>query len=134
MSFEKTEIVRSAIDAMNRHDWDAVIANAAPDFELDLSRALSHLRGVYRLDDLAAYWEEYTADWESIRIEPEELIEDGEHVVVPSRVRGVGRGGIEVDARICITYTFRDGEITRTCMYQGREEALEALGIGFRSS
>jgi ketosteroid isomerase-like protein len=38
MSQENVEIVRAAINAYNRGDWDAVLKNAAPDFEYDLSR------------------------------------------------------------------------------------------------
>jgi hypothetical protein len=74
------------------------------------------------------------ADWDSIHLEPEEFIEAGDHIVVPTAVHGVGRDGIEVNARICMTYTFAERAILRIGMYQDREDALKELGIGFRSS
>ena len=40
MSQENVEIVRAAFDALNRGDMDAVLKDAAPDFELDWSRAV----------------------------------------------------------------------------------------------
>ena len=45
MSQENVEIVKAAIDAMNRKDWDAAFQDAAPGFELDFSRALGPYRG-----------------------------------------------------------------------------------------
>jgi hypothetical protein len=50
MSQENVEIVKAAIDAINREDWDAAFKDAAPGFELDFSRALGPYQGVYRLD------------------------------------------------------------------------------------
>jgi ketosteroid isomerase-like protein len=47
MSQENVEIVRAAIDAYNRGGWEAALKDAAPDFELDWSRAIGPLRGVY---------------------------------------------------------------------------------------
>jgi ketosteroid isomerase-like protein len=39
MSHGNAEIVEAAIDAYNRGDWDAVLQDAAPGFEFDLSRS-----------------------------------------------------------------------------------------------
>jgi len=58
-----------------------------------------------------------------------ELIEVGEHVVVPWTLRGAGRDGIEVEARSTWLCTIRDGLIVRICLCQEREEALEAAGL-----
>jgi hypothetical protein len=38
MSQENVEIVKAAIDAVNRGDWDAAFQDAAPGFEQDFSR------------------------------------------------------------------------------------------------
>jgi ketosteroid isomerase-like protein len=40
MSQENVEIVRAAFEAINRRDVDAMLTDAAPDFELDWSRAV----------------------------------------------------------------------------------------------
>jgi hypothetical protein len=37
---ENVEIVRRLVDGYNRRDWDAALKDAAPDFELDMSRAV----------------------------------------------------------------------------------------------
>jgi ketosteroid isomerase-like protein len=40
-----------------------------------------------------------------------------------------GRDGIEVQARGIWVWTIRTGSIVRVCLYQDREEALEAAGL-----
>jgi ketosteroid isomerase-like protein len=83
MSQANVDVVRAAIEAFNRGDLDAAIGYAAPDFEYDLSRATGPLHGVYALDQIRGVLDELTDTWESARIEPDEFIEVGEHVVVP---------------------------------------------------
>ena len=65
----------------------------------------------------------------SARLEPQEFIEAGEHVVVPCTFHATGRDGIELQARVTWTFTIRDGAVERICLYQERQEALEAVGL-----
>ena len=67
--------------------------------------------------------------WQSVRTEPHEFIEVGEHLVVPSTMHLVGRDGIGVQARNTWTVTIRDGMIVRTCIYQDKLEALKSVGL-----
>jgi ketosteroid isomerase-like protein len=129
MSQENVEIVRAAIDAFNREDWDSALEDAAPDFKLDMSRAVGPLRGVYELDQALRLIEEFAGSWDSVRLEPHEFREAGEQVVVPWTAHSVGRDGIEVRARVTWTWTVRNGAIERLCMFQERQEALEAAGL-----
>jgi ketosteroid isomerase-like protein len=129
MSQENVEVVKAAIDALNRKDWDALIQAAAPGFELDWSRAMSPARGVYGLDQVRRFLEELTGYWESVRNEPHEFIEAGDLVVVPMTGHVRGRDGIEVTASPTIVWTIRDGAIERVSMYQEKEDALESVGL-----
>jgi ketosteroid isomerase-like protein len=129
MSQENVEVVRRSLEAFNRGDFEAVFKDAAPDFEYDLSRAVGPWRGVYGRDGALSMIREIVESWEWVRVEPHELIEVGEHVVVPWTLRGEGRDGIEVEARFTWVCTIRDGLIMRICLYQEREEALEAAGL-----
>jgi ketosteroid isomerase-like protein len=129
MSQEKVEIVRAALNAFNRRDWDALLEHAAPSFEYDLSRAVGPWRGVYRRDQVLSVVSDLVENWEWIQFEPNELIEVGDHVVVPWTMRGGGRDGIELEARATFVWTIRDGAVERICLYQGRQEALEAAGL-----
>ena len=132
MSQENVEIVRAALDAYNRGDLEAMLKHAAPDCELDWSRSIGPQRGVYRLEqipqfDLGQF--DLGETFESVRTEPEELIDAGDHVVTPMVGYFRGRDGIEVTARFTYLWTFRDGTAVRVTLYQERQEALEAAGL-----
>jgi ketosteroid isomerase-like protein len=130
MSQENVEIVRAGMDAFNREDWDAALEVAAPDFVLDMSRAIGpEQRGMYDLEKLRSFLEDLRGTFDSFQIEADEFIDAGEQVVVPTTSHGRGRGGIEVTARTASVYTLRDGAVTRLVMYQERREALEAVGL-----
>ena len=129
MPEKSVEIVRAAIDAYNRGDWEAFVKDAASDFEFDLSRAVGPNHGVYGRDQTQSLSSQFAEDWESVWIEPHEFIEAGEHVVVPWTMHAVGRDGIELQTRVTMNWTIRNGAIERVCMYQERQEALEAAGL-----
>jgi ketosteroid isomerase-like protein len=129
MSQENLEIVKAAYDAYNREDWDAVFKDAAPDFEVDLSRAVGPWRGVFGLDQVLRVLGEFNETWESARVEPHEFIEAGDLVVVPGTQHLKGRGGIEVVASATLVWTIRNGAIERVSMYQDKQDAIEAVGL-----
>jgi ketosteroid isomerase-like protein len=129
MPEDHVQLVRTALDAINRRDFDTAFTRVAPDAELDFSRADGLERGVYDLEGFRALAEEFTGGWESIRYSADEFIEAGEHVVVPFTIHLRGRGGIEMQPRGVWVWTIRDGLVTRVCLYQAREEALAAVGM-----
>jgi ketosteroid isomerase-like protein len=130
MSQENVEIVRAAIDALNKGDLDAWLKDAAPDFEFDLSRAVGPVRGVFKLDQIRALLEdEFFSQWEAVRFQADELIDAGEHVVGTLAMSNRGRDGIEVTARTPWVFTFREGKIVRQCYYQDKVDALRAAGL-----
>ena len=105
--------------------------DVAPNYELDVSRSLNltPMPGVYRGEEAQRVLIDSTDVWQSVRFEPHEFVEVGEHVVVPWTMHFVGRDGIEVQARNTWTWTIRDGMIVRACIYQDKQEALKALGL-----
>lgn len=129
MSQENVAIVKAVVDASNGEYWDAAFQPAAPGFELDFSRALGPYRGVYRLDQARRFAEDFTATFESVRIEAEELIDAGDHVILLGTIYFRGRDEIEATASGNQVWTIRDGAVERFVMYQERQEALEAVGL-----
>ena len=129
MSQENVEIVKAWYDAFNRDDWDAMVKDAAPGFELDFSRADGPWRGVFGLDQIRRFTEDFFETWESVRVDPHEFIEAGDLVVVPSTLHLKGRDGIEVGASATTVWTIRNRAIERMVMYQSRHDALEAVGL-----
>jgi ketosteroid isomerase-like protein len=123
------ELVSDAIDAYNRGDLDGALQDAAPDLELDWSRAIGPYRGMYRLGQIRALFDTFGEAFASVRFEPQEFIEAGEHVIVVWTLHTVGRGGIETSAKGVWLWTVRDGSLVRNCLYQSKAEALAAAGL-----
>ncbi len=134
MSKENVEIVKAAIDAINRKDWDAAFQDAAPGFELDFSRALGPYRGVYRLDQARRFAKDFSATFESVRWEADQLIDAGEHVVLLGTIYYRGRDAIETTTSVKQVWTISEGAVERFVMYQERQEALEAVALSERDA
>ena len=134
MSQQRVEIVKAAIDAYNREDWDATFRDVTPDAELDMSRAVGPTQGVFKPDQVRRVLADFRENWESVRIEPHKFIEAGDCVVVPWTMHVRGRDGIEAAARVAVVWTIQEGLITRVTLYQEREDALESVGLSGRSA
>ena len=120
-------IVEEVVAALNAGEWDRAFEHLAPDFEYDLTRTISPLRGVHPRERMREVVEEFLGDWESARYEAAELRPAGDHVVMPFTTRFRGRDGIELTADATWVWTFRGREVSRLALYQDREAALEAV-------
>jgi ketosteroid isomerase-like protein len=120
MSQENVEIVRAALEAWNREDWDATFQDAPPGFELDASRAVGPMHGVFKLDEFRRVLVEFAESWESVRVEPHEFIEAGDRVVVPWTMHVRGREGIEAAARVAVVWTTTEQSSAFPCTRSGR--------------
>jgi ketosteroid isomerase-like protein len=131
MSQENVEIIKAAMAAFSRGDWDVALSYAAPDAKFDTSRDLNETRGIYETHEGAKRaLERFYEPWESWRVEIDEFVHVGEDMVVTRQTGYLrGRDGIEVTARTCAVWTFRDGAISEFTHYNSLDEALEAAGL-----
>jgi ketosteroid isomerase-like protein len=130
MSRQNVEIVRGVIEAFNRGDLEAAGRGHDPDVEVDWSRSRGLDAGVYRgYEATLDFWSSLLDMFDQITVAAE-LIECGEHVLVPNRTHFRGRDGIEVETQSAMVATVRDGRIVLWRLYQERAEALEAIGLG----
>ncbi|MGH2961036.1 MAG: nuclear transport factor 2 family protein [Solirubrobacterales bacterium] len=132
MSQENVEVVRGIIDAINRGDIDAVVESATEDFVTDWSNSRGLLSGIHRgRDQVREAFESFLEPWDSLRWEPEELIElDEDRVLTVSRLQMRGRGsGVEVNASGASIWTIRDRRAAAITLYQSKAEALEAAAV-----
>jgi ketosteroid isomerase-like protein len=86
---------------------------------------------VYRgYDGIRRLFDEWTDSFEDLRTEGEEFIEAGQYVVVPGRVRGLGRAsGVEVELSDTFVFKLRKGKVIEVREYTGKAEALEAVAL-----
>ena len=101
-----------------------------PDVVIDMSARVFNPKTYRGYDGLRAYREDLGEVWAEVSLEPQMLLEEGEHVVAISRMRGRGRGsGAPIDAEAAGMWTVVDGRITHSRFLgeMTRDEALAAL-------
>jgi ketosteroid isomerase-like protein len=129
MPSTKADVVRQAVDALNRADTEALLAVMTPDFEYDLTRTVSPLQGVYSRAQMPKVMAEFWEPWESVRYEPHDPAEAGDRVVIRFTTHFVGREGIDLETQATWVWTFRGAAVSRVSLYQDHAEALAAAGV-----
>jgi ketosteroid isomerase-like protein len=128
MSQDNVEAVRRSFEAFNRRDLDELVALAHRDAEWIPFRA--QLEGiVYRgHDGIRRFVRDMEEDWSEFEIEPLELHEHGDRVLVIGRVRALGRGSsVEIDAVAGFVTDLRDGQIIRLMSHSDPEAARRTM-------
>jgi ketosteroid isomerase-like protein len=130
MSEENVEVVRDAIDAWNRGDYEAWIAGFDSACEFRPLRAQLEGRAYRGHDGLRRFMDDFTLDWDQVRFEVREIRDVGDKVLVLIRFQGRGRAsGADLDVPIGIVGEVRQGKITEARMFSDPDEALEAVGL-----
>ncbi len=130
MAQTNVDVVRQALDAYATRNVAALRALADPDMELDWSASRGWLAGIYRgIEEALRFYEGYFEAFDEIVIKPDSFRQVGDSVVVPNVAYQRGRDGIEVSARSTLVFTLRSRRITRICLYQETQQALEAVGL-----
>jgi ketosteroid isomerase-like protein len=79
-------------------------------------------------------FETWNSTWDDLHVEPREVIDTGERLMVTVDMTGRGKtSGVPTTVRYWDLYTLRDGLISRHEMFRERESALAAAGIPGRS-
>jgi len=85
------------------------------------------LRG---LEEIGRDSENVEKTWEEHRVEPQELIDAGDRVVLFLREYQRGkRSGIELVIETAVVFDLRKGRVVRIQGYMDRAEALKAVGL-----
>ena len=112
MAQESIEIVRAAIDAWNRSDFDAWIGAWDERAEFHPFHARSEDPAYHGHDGLRRFVAEMAAEWEEVRFEVDEIRGAGEQVVALGRVRARGRAsGVECDVPLALVGIVRDKKV-----------------------
>jgi ketosteroid isomerase-like protein len=134
MSQENVEVVRRQLEAWQRDDFDAFLANAHPEIEWHavLQRLLEGPGSVYRgHEGVRQLWQTYRTEIDGFQVEADEIRDAGDDRVVflgRIRFRGVASGA-EVESPFSMVITVRDGKMFHSVDYLSREEALKAVGL-----
>jgi len=94
------EITRRLYDAWNRRDVEGMLADVDPDVEWRPYLASVAGKPAHGHAEVRAFLTEFSENWETFRVDIEELFDAGDHVVTFVYVRARGRGsGVEVDLK-----------------------------------
>jgi ketosteroid isomerase-like protein len=130
MSQENVELVRRAVDSINR--GRLAMEDLTDDFEMDWSNSIGPLKGVYRgLEQVNEMFQSFREVWDHLRWEIQEVFDlDGERVLIVNQLRMRGRTSrVEVQATGVQVWTIRNGKLGSVKLYQSKAEALEAVGL-----
>ena len=125
-------MVHRVNDLFNAKEVEQALDLVGDDIEMDWTNSIGPLQGVYRgRQGVLELWTSFLDAWESVRWDPEEIIEvDETRLIVLNHVRMRGRGsGVQVDARGAQLWTITDGKARRIVLFQSKAEALEAAGL-----
>ena len=131
MSEENVELVRKAVDAVNRGDIDEVLAFIGADAELHSAIIGGAEGNVYRGHDGFRKWfAESKASFEWLDTELTEFRTVDDRVIAFGRVYARGReSGLELDSETGWVYRVRGGKVVKAEGFLSRVEALEAAGL-----
>lgn len=122
------ERVRASYDALNRGEVPRALEALAPEAEWHESEALPDTGTYLGREAIGQFLDGFLESWERFHQEVEEVVEEGDRVVVMIHLSAQGKGsGAEVDAHYAHLWTLRDGLGVRVDAYYDRDAALSAL-------
>ncbi|HEX2436484.1 MAG TPA: nuclear transport factor 2 family protein [Solirubrobacterales bacterium] len=122
--------VRPIYDAWGAGDWSAGPEVYGPGMVWSWSDEFPDIAGVYdRPDDANKALRSWLSGWERWRCEAERFLASGDRVVVFTRYRGAGRGGLELETPAAHVWTLHDGRATRLDVYLDPDRALREAGL-----
>jgi ketosteroid isomerase-like protein len=133
MSEENVALARKAIEALNRADFDALLALLSPDVVWDALEGVSGIGHLYRGRAGVREWIELMLEnmEEGVHIDIDQMADLGDDrviiaVVFTARHKG---SGVPFELRNWQILWFADGLITRRQIFWTRAEALQAAGL-----
>ena len=125
-------LLRQGYATANRRDFDVTVRGYDPGWEYRPGQV-----GIpdsdpvyYGHDGFHKFWRQMLEAFDDIRIDPKEILDLGDLVLVTIQMRGHGTGsGVSIDQQLFQLMTFRRGLIVRQVDFEDRAQALEAAGL-----
>jgi uncharacterized protein len=122
---ENTELVREALAAFARGEFDQALEFAHPEIVSERVPPIPDPQIYHGIDGVLQMYADWTADFDEFEMDPVSFEEAGDRVIVEMLQRGTGRAsGVPVVGRFWLVYTVAEGRITRQDAYLTREQAV----------
>jgi hypothetical protein len=122
---------RKAAAAANRRDFALLLTGFDPAIELHRADVFLDVSGTFHgHDGYLEVWGKVLESFEDFRLDPEELLDFGDRLLVTVKISGHGAGsGLSISQPLYQLFTLRRGMVTRQDDFQDRAKALEAVGL-----
>jgi ketosteroid isomerase-like protein len=119
------ERVRVILEAADRADFDTILAFYARDAVWIMADTDLTFEGV---DAIRRFWEEWYGSYEDFRVDPPEIIDFGDGVVLAVIRQGgrPGGGSAELREDLALVYEWSEGSVVRVTMSSRLDEARAA--------
>jgi ketosteroid isomerase-like protein len=131
MSAENVEVLRHAAAAVNKKDASILETLLAPGVFWKIKATAPDLVGTYvGIDEVRRWFARWERAWEEWDWHHPEMHAYGDTVLARMHIRARGRNsGIEIEADVWQTWTFRGGKVIYYEDFESKGQALEAVGL-----
>jgi uncharacterized protein len=130
VSAENVGRARRGIEALNRHDFDAIAEVMDPLIEWNDQRELLGATSHHGIEAVLRHLRATFEDVADFRVEAQQFVEAGNHVVITGRVTAKGQAsGTPVERVAFSVNEYRAGRLVRVSIYGTKAEALKAVGL-----
>jgi ketosteroid isomerase-like protein len=129
MSQENVDVIRAAIEAMNRRDIEGVLRLMDPGvrFEHRLAALEGNFVGV---DGVRGWFADLLENFDAWQIDCSDIRDLGDRVLALGTIEATGRtSGAETQLPITVVARFKDERITHFTDFGDKAQALEAAGL-----
>jgi hypothetical protein len=128
MSQENVEAVKAAYRAFQSGDVQAAVQAMAPDVEYSAPESLPWGGTQHGHNEVLAAWGRIPENLDDFSVEPLQVLDAGDHIVVIGRSRGRAKSsGVEVTTEYAQVFEFGDGKVARVRIYVDPTETVRAL-------
>jgi uncharacterized protein len=123
------DLIRPIYEEWSRGNWRPRFDVYDPQMEWGWSDEFPGLDGVFEDHrDPNPRLLSWLGEWEHWRVEADDYLELGDHVVVLASYHGRGKGsGVEVDQRGAHVFELRAGKVVRLEIFADRDRAIESV-------
>jgi ketosteroid isomerase-like protein len=133
MASANCEAVRRVYDGFVAGDFRISEGLLSPDIVFIVGAGFPDAVTCHGTTEMRAYMREWLRSWEDMRMEPQEIVEAGERVLVKLSQRARGRAsGAPTETVYFHVWTFHDAIVARLEVIMDEAEAREAAGLAMR--
>lgn len=127
MSQQDVDTIRGGYEAFARQDIPGVMEAFADDIEWDTPDSIPAGGVFHGKEEVGRFFQSLGDHYDELRVEPEEFLEAGDHVVALGHHRGKVTGGDAFEARFAMVWKMRDGKAATFREYTDTAVILRAI-------